>query len=218
MKYAEVVIAGNTYLAQRATTAGAKRIKIIPTVVDLKRYTASTEQKGNQFVIGWIGTKSTFEKHLLLIKDWLIKAQQLLNVELHVIGITKTEVFIGDVVQLIPWTEDTEVAHISKFDVGIMPLQDSPWERGKCAYKIIQYFAMGVPVIASDVGMNAEVCLHGETGFLANTEEEFIDALKILIADEAARKEMGLKGRKLVEKTFNVEVTSKTLINIILHN
>ncbi|QBO58372.1 glycosyltransferase [Chryseobacterium salivictor] len=217
MKYAEVVIAGNAYLAQRATDAGAKHTEIIPTVVDLKRYTVRSEKKEDVFVIGWIGTKSTFEKHLLSIKDWLIKAQQLLNVELHVIGITKTEVFLGDHVKLIPWTENTEVAHLSKFDVGIMPLRDSPWERGKCAYKIIQYFAVGIPVIASDVGMNAEVCINGETGFLANTEEGFLGALKFLITHEDTRKEMGMKGRKVVEKTFNVEATSKILTNIILN-
>lgn len=216
MKYAEVVIAGNTYLAQRATDAGAKQTEIIPTVVDLTRYPKRSKKRQDKFVVGWIGTPSTFDKHLLLIKDWLIKAQQLLNVELHVIGITKSEVFMGGHIKLIPWTENTEAARLSEFDVGIMPLKDSPWERGKCAYKIIQYFAMGIPVIASDVGMNAEVCLNGETGFLANTEEEFLDALKFLITHEDVRNEMGMKGRQVVEKTFNVEASSKILTNIIL--
>ena len=217
MKYAGVVIVGNRYLAQRALDAGAKHIEIIPTVVYLKRYAVPSKEKKDPFVIGWIGTRSTFEKHLLLIKDWLIKAQQLYRVELHLIGVAKTEVFLGDHVKLIPWTEDTEVAQLSRFDVGIMPLKDSSWEQGKCAYKIIQYLAMGIPVIASNVGMNAELCIPGETGFLANTEEEFLNAMKVLINDEAVRKEMGRKGRALVEKTYNLEVSSKILTNIILN-
>lgn len=217
MKYAGVVIAGNRYLAQRAKDAGAKHIEIVPTVVDLKRYEVPGKKKEGPFVIGWIGTSSTFEKHLLLIKDWLIKAQQLYGVELHVIGVANTEVFLGDHVKLIPWTEDTEVAQLARFDVGIMPLKNSPWEQGKCAYKIIQCLALGIPVIASKVGMNAEVCIPGETGFLANTEQEFMDALKVLINDESARKEMGRKGRALVEKTYNLEVSSKILTNIILN-
>lgn len=216
IKHAEVVVVGNGYLAQYALDAGAKKVETVPTVVDLKRYVLQSKKLKDSFVIGWIGTKSTFEKHLLLIKDWLLKAQHLYRVELHLIGVTQTEVFLGDQVKLIPWTEDTEVAHLSSFDVGIMPLKDSPWEQGKCAYKIIQYLSVGVPVIASKVGMNAEVCLPGRTGFLADTEQDFLNALKVLIHDEATRKEMGRNGRALVEKTYNLEVSSKILTNIIL--
>ena len=217
MKHAEAVIAGNSYLAKRAEKAGAKKVVVVPTVVDLERYAPlALPKKEGKFIIGWIGTKTTFEKHLLSIKDWLLKAQDLFDLEIHIIGITENHIYLGDHVKLIPWTEETEVAAISTIDVGIMPLRNSPWEEGKCAYKIIQYMACGKPVIASDVGMNAEVCLNGETGFLADSEEEFLAALRFLINNKTSREHMGKKGRTLVEKSFNIEKTSQVMTELIL--
>lgn len=225
MKYADVVIAGNSYLAKRALEAGAKNIKIIPTVVDLARYPTpdfksntqfSPDNDNHQMIIGWIGTKSTFEKHLLLIKDWLIKAQEIFDVKVQIIGITHTDRFIGNNVHLTPWSEHSEVAHIKNFDIGIMPLQNTSWEEGKCAYKIIQYLACGKPVIASNVGMNSQLCINGETGFLADTEEEFLQALHTLLNDKELRIEMGKNGRALVEQNYNLEITSSELVKILL--
>lgn len=215
MKHADVVIAGNSYLARRASEAGAQKIEIIPTVVDLDRYPAPQYETEGKFVVGWIGTKSTFEKHLLSIKDWLLKAQDLYDIEIHIIGITASEVFLGDHVKLVPWAEETEAEALSKIDVGIMPLRNSPWEEGKCAYKIVQYMACGKPVIASDVGINSELCVAGKTGFLADSEGDFLRALKTMIGDEKLRKDMGRRGRALVEEKFNLAVTSAHLTNII---
>lgn len=217
MKHAEVVFAGNSYLANRAEKAGAKKVVVVPTVVDLKRYVPlPLSINDKKFIIGWIGTKTTFEKHLLSIKDWLIKAQNHFNIEIHIIGITSNNVFLGDHVKYVPWTEETEVEAICNIDVGIMPLRHSPWEEGKCAYKIIQYMACEKAVIASDVGVNAEVCLNGETGFLADTEEEFLAALRYLINNKTSRENMGKKGRTLVENSFNIEKTSKVMTELIL--
>lgn len=224
MKYAEVVIAGNTYLAERAAKAGAKRIVIIPTVVDLRRYDQVNKKFENKeiaqngedrVVVGWIGTKSTFEKHLLFIKDWLIKAQKIYDIELHIIGINVNTASLGDHVKLIPWSEDTEVENISNFDIGIMPLQNTSWEEGKCAYKIIQYLACGKPVIASNVGMNSQLCINGKTGYLADSEEEFLAALDLLIHDQELRREMGKTGRKLIEDQYDLQITSEKLVKVM---
>lgn len=216
MKYATVVTAGNEYLAKRAVDAGAPNIEIIPTVIDLKRYQYPEQSDDNdQVIVGWIGTKTTFEKHLLFIKDWLIKAQQLFDIQVHIIGIIESEIFLGDHVVLVPWTEETEVANLSKIDIGIMPLRNSPWEEGKCAYKIIQYMACGKPVIASNVGMNSELCINDQTGFLADSEEEFLNALGLLINNEKKRNEMGRKGRDLVENKYNLKVTSEIMIKLL---
>ena len=225
MKYGDIVIAGNSYLAKRAFEAGAINIKIIPTVVDLARYPLpdfklqsqnSQDKEEQQLIVGWIGTKSTFEKHLLLIKDWLIKAQELFNIKVQIIGITNSNCFIGDKVELVPWSEESEVEHIRNFDIGIMPLQNTSWEEGKCAYKIIQYLACGKPVIASNVGMNSQLCINGETGFLADTEEEFLNALNTLLNDKELRIKMGKRGRTLVEQNYNLEITSGEMVKILL--
>ena len=223
MKNAESVVVGNSYLEQHALYAEAKKGYIIPTVIDLERYPNPIFEVDNhnhsdshsKYIVGWIGTKSTFEKHLLLIKDWLIKAQELFPIELHIVGLPSSPIFLGKHVKYIPWSEDTEVERISQFDIGIMPLKDSLWEQGKCAYKLIQYLACGKPVIASNVGMNKDLCQHGETGFLADTEEEFLKALQVLLTDQDLRIRMGRQGRELIEEQYNVAITSKELIKIL---
>lgn len=226
MKYSSVVVAGNAYLAQYAKKSGAKKIEIIPTVIDLERYAANplplfrdgersaTEEK-KTFIIGWIGTKTTFEKHLLPCKNW-IKHLQIKHPEIHfhIIGITE-DMDLGENVKYISWTEETEVSEILKMDVGIMPLQDSDWEKGKCAYKLIQYAACGIPGIASDVGMNREVCIDGKTGFIANNEEEWMEKLLFLKNNPKKRTEMGKNARALVEEKYCIQVTAGKWIKII---
>lgn len=208
MKYSACVVAGNTYLAERARSAGAKRIEIIPTVIDLARYPVrQKEAGGTPFVVGWIGTKTTFEKHLLPCREWLKQLQlEDPGLRVHIVGIT-SDMDLGPRVQYIPWTEETEVSEILKMDVGLMPLQDSPWEKGKCAYKLIQYSACGIPGIASDVGMNREVTVPGETGILATTDEEWMQAVRTLKNNAEERLRMGQHARKKVEALYSIQQT-----------
>ena len=209
MRYSEVVIAGNSYLAERAERAGAKQIKIIPTVIDLNRYLITEKQSSFPFIVGWIGTKSTFEKHLAPCKDWMMKIlAENPDMELHIVGIPEDQGW-GNHVKWIPWKEDTEVLEIAKMDIGIMPLQDSDWEKGKCAYKLIQYGACGIPGIASDVGMNREVTLPNKTGFLATTVDEWVNSILELKDNPMKRKELGANARKLVEEKYSLQITAK---------
>ena len=105
-----------------------------------------------------------------------------------------------------PWSEATEVPLIQTFDIGIMPLTDTPWARGKCGYKLIQYMACGLPVIASPVGVNADIVEHGVNGFLADTEEEWAQAISTLLNDRELRRRMGAAGRKKVEAEYSLQV------------
>lgn len=211
MRFSDLVIAGNSYLAERAKKAGAKRIEVIPTVVDLERYAVKSDSaiENKKFVVGWMGTKTTFEKHLLPCKNWIEKIQQLdAEIEFHIVGIPEDQGF-GNHVQWIPWSEESENKEIQKMDVGIMPLQDSVWEKGKCAYKLIQYAACGVPGIASDVGMNSEVAIPNKTGFLAYSDEDWISRILQLKADREKRHYLGQHARKLVEEKYGLQVTEK---------
>lgn len=214
MKNAAVVVAGNSYLADRAKRADARKVEIIPTVIDLERYPSKIKDKSEKFVIGWIGTKTTFEKHLLPQRNWIMKLQEDEAVEFHIVGITE-DMNLGKNVKYIPWTEETEVNHIRHFDVGIMPLQDSLWEKGKCSYKIIQYFACGIPALASPVGMNKEVIVEGENGFLVQTEEEWLEKINYLKTHKEQRSRMGQKGRQDVEETFSLQATFKKWVEIL---
>jgi glycosyltransferase involved in cell wall biosynthesis len=158
--------------------------------------------------VGWIGSPSTMKylKGLMPVLERLGEevgyGLLIVNGELRI----KNEELGGKVdIKHTVWTEEGEVEAIRKMDIGIMPLPDDPWERGKCAYKLIQYMACGLPVVASPVGMNTDVVRHGENGFLASTEEEWIQALKTLILDADLRKKMGEKGLELVKERFTVE-------------
>src|SRR5206468_3457063 len=123
---------------------------------------------------------------------------------------------LGDVPsESYAWSEDNEIARIAAFDIGIMPLHDTPWERGKCAYKLLQVMAAGTPVIASPVGVNAQVVRHGINGFLANTTEEWIDALRRLAADPALRRRMGAEARRTVEDRYSTELITPRLAAIL---
>lgn len=208
MKYSSTVVAGNGYLAEYAKKSGARKVEIIPTVIDLNRYSVKESGDADPFVVGWIGTKTTFEKHLLPCRKW-IKNIQYENPDIwfHIIGITE-DMDLGSHVKYIPWSEKTEANEILKTDVGIMPLQDSLWEKGKCAYKLIQYAACGIPGIASDVGMNAEVTLNGETGFLVGSDEEWIRRILELKDNPEQRKKMGANARNLVERKYCIQVTA----------
>jgi glycosyltransferase involved in cell wall biosynthesis len=104
---------------------------------------------------------------------------------------------------------------IQKLDIGIMPLMDDAFERGKCGYKLIQYMACGLPVVASPVGINQKIIKHGENGFLASKEDEWIEAITLLIENPKLRKEMGLKGREIAEQEYAVQVTAPKIINLI---
>ncbi|MRR34164.1 glycosyltransferase, partial [bacterium] len=114
-----------------------------------------------------------------------------------------------------PWSEETEVSGINSFDVGIMPLRDDPWERGKCGYKLIQYMACGRPVVASPVGVNRAIVDHGVNGFLASSHEEWVRYLARLRDDPATRGVMGMAARRTVEAEFSLRVAAPRLLELL---
>lgn len=209
MKYSSTVIAGNQYLADRAKKAGAKRIEIIPTVIDIDRYRIKKPNNRDKIVIGWIGTPFTL-KYVESISTVLQILGEQYNVEVIIVG-AKGNVGISGNIHFIDWTEDTEVASIANFDIGIMPLIDSPWEKGKCSYKLIQYMGCAVPVVASQIGMNKEVVIEGETGFLVNTMEDWLKALELYIRFPEMRLIHGVAGRKRALEQYSLQVTHKLL-------
>jgi glycosyltransferase involved in cell wall biosynthesis len=116
----------------------------------------------------------------------------------------------------IAWSEQTEVQSIANFDIGIMPLLDEPFARGKCGYKLIQYMACGLPVVASPVGVNSQIVEHGVNGFLADTPEQWEHALQTLLTDASLRQRMGQAGRAKVEREFCIQVTGPRLAALLV--
>ena len=113
------------------------------------------------------------------------------------------------------WSESSEVALISDFDIGIMPLENSPWELGKCAYKLIQYMGCSLPVVASSIGMNKEVVDDGSNGYLVDNEKEWIEKLRILLNDSNLRKQFGKNGRRKVEQEYTLQNNVQKLISLL---
>jgi len=214
MRRADVVIAGNDYLGDRARDAGAKRIELIPTIVDTSRYAVAGTPTDRPITIGWIGSPAT-DHYLSLV----LPALQNITASGRDIRVTavgaSTAHLAGFPAEIRAWTEDTEVAEIQQFDIGIMPLPDESWERGKCGYKLIQYMACGKPVVASPVGVNAVLVHHGVNGFLARNEREWIQALELLCDDAGLRQRMGRSGREQVEQAYSLDVTAPKLEKIL---
>lgn len=216
MAKADGICVGNMYLKQRATKAGAKQIYWVPTVIDLARYPIIARQTENKTpVFGWIGSPAT-QSYLTLIAPALCKALLHCRGRLVLIGANNDILpnFSGCDVELRPWTEASEVQDICSFDVGLMPLPDGPWERGKCGYKLIQYMACGVPVIASPVGANVDIVQGSGSGLLAETDNEWFDALVALATDMESCRLYGQAGRQAVEKVYSLQAQIPELARI----
>lgn len=206
MAASTIVVAGNSYLANRAQKAGARRVRVIPTVLDTQSYSVRDPLRvGQNPVIGWIGSPSTWEEFATPMLPLLSSVAEADSAIIRAVGAAQ-DVTSSATLDIKPWSEDTEVAAIQSMDIGIMPLADSPWARGKCGYKLIQYMACGLPVVASPVGVNMDIVEHGVNGFLATTEEEWRETLTTLLRDPDLRRRMGAAGRRKVEAEYSLQV------------
>lgn len=205
MAASTIVFAGNNYLAERARNAGARDVRIIPTVVDTTRYQVISRENRTEPRIGWIGSPSTWEQYLKPMMPMLGNVAANAGAMINVVGAPPSTAQFPET-KFLPWSEETEVSLIQDMDIGIMPLDDSPWARGKCGYKLIQYMACGLPVVASPVGVNAEIVENGVNGFLARNDSEWREALMTLLNDPGLRGRMGAAGRKKVEREYSLQV------------
>ncbi len=212
---ATLVTVGNRYLADYAIGAGARRVEIVPTVVDLDNYRfALPEEEGGQsiFTIGWIGSPTT-ARYLQSIAPALAAACANGEGRVVLVGSGATEL-PGVPLDVVTWREATEVEQLRRFDVGIMPLPDEPWARGKCGFKLIQYMACSLPVVASPVGVNRELVQFEENGLLAANHSEWQQALERFKRDSAFRQSAGRSGRYLVERQYSLQVTAPRMLKL----
>lgn len=199
-----LVMAGNSYLAARAQAAGAARVEIVPTVVDARHYDHSPlPEADGRPRIGWIGSPSTWRAYMQPMLPMLSALARENNARLRAVG---AGVASTPELEALPWTEADEGRMIQAMDIGLMPLDDTPWSRGKCGYKIIQYMACALPVVASPVGVNADIVEDGVTGFLASTEAEWRNAITRLLRDPDLRRRMGAAGRKRMEERYSLQI------------
>jgi len=208
MVRARVVTVGNAYLHERAVRAGAARIERLPSVINIDNYRleerpVAGDAKISELVVVWIGSPATVH-YLDLVREPLQRLAARMLIELRVIGAPAPS-WPGVRSSPVEWAADREAELLAAGDIGIMPLRDGPWERGKCGYKLIQYMACGLPVVASPVGVNAEIVSHGVDGFLATTDDQWEHSLDRLANDPKLRADMGRRGRAKVEQSYSVQ-------------
>jgi glycosyltransferase involved in cell wall biosynthesis len=204
MAAAVAVTAGNTGLAAHARRFNSN-VTVLPSVVDTDQFRPAeppqAERSAGPFTVGWIGSPSTALYLQLLVEP----VQQLVRerpVRLLVVGGPAPAIAGVEVIEQ-PWSLVQEVPLIQQFDVGVMPLPDTPWTRGKCAYKLIQCMACGIPVVASRVGANVEA-VPPECGLLAESPEQWLAAFRRLAAEPELRQRMGTAARQWVEKKYSL--------------
>jgi len=213
MQNAALVVAGNEYLANRARAAGAKRVEILPSVVDADLY-APAPARDSGFTVGWIGSPVT-APYLEQVRPALEMLTNGGQAAVSLIGAGDAIRWGNAKVQILPWREESEIQNIQQFDVGIMPLVDEPFERGKCGYKLIQYMACGLPVVASPVGVNVQIVEHGVTGFLAESKQDWQKALVFLRENPEKRREMGMAGRAKMEREYSLQIATPKLTSLL---
>jgi len=195
----QAVVAGNKSLATFAE-ANCESVFVLPTPIDISRYMIKDYSDiSNSIVIGWIGVAGSLHylKKISIILQQI--AKEFKNIQLKIVSNEFIDIPGVSIIKE-QWNLETETEHLRSFDIGIMPLTDSLWARGKCGYKILQYFGAGVHVIASPVGINTEFIKHGDNGLLAGSDQEWIESLRLLIKSHQTRKKIGMLGRKELEK------------------
>ena len=208
---AAAVCAGNAYLGDYAARAGASAM-ILPTVVDIDQYVPAKTRADRPLTIGWIGSPTTwaFVRPLLPLLSELCRDR---SVRVSAVGAgAAAEADRFDGLTFVPWSEASEIASVQAMDIGIMPLPDEPWARGKSGYKLVQYMACGLPVVASPVGVNGDIVADGVSGLLATDLDQWRAAVIRLIDDPGLRAAIGRAGRARAVDAYSLQTHAPRLI------
>ncbi len=211
----DAVVAGNTFLAEHARRCvPAARVEVIPTCVDPRRYPLAEPSRREGIQLVWVGSASTLQGLQAVSPLWEAIGRGIPGVRLKLIC---DRFFQPPVVPVIArrWSETAEPGEIAAADIGISYLPDDLWSRGKCGLKVLQYMAAGLPVVAKPIGVHPEMVRHGETGFLAETPGQWVDAVARLAANPDLRRRMGRTGRELLEDRYSVAAWAQSWLDLL---
>lgn len=216
IKGSDVVITGNQFLKKEVLKIDpGKKVFTIPTPIDINLYPKKKEvYDTSEVILGWIGTKGNLRYLEYLDHVFKILSNRFSNLKVKVVS---NGIFESKFIPIInkPWKLEEENDDLISFDIGLMPLNNDLWSRGKCGLKIVQYLSVGLPVVCTPVGINQDIIKHGENGFWATDEKEWIEHLSILIENPELRKKMGIQGIKTVQDGYSLEVNSKKYLQIL---
>ena len=211
------VSCGNPYLAAFARQFNSQ-VVFNPTTIDttdLHNAEKIQPLQKEKITIGWTGSHSTL-KYLNSIESVLLELEKkYTNIEILVVANQRPELHLTSL-KFLPWSKDTEVADLLKMDIGIMPLPNDEWTKGKCGFKALQYMAMKIPAVVSRVGVNDTLVDHGVNGFHATSNEEWLESLMLLINDKILRTKMGEAGRKKIIAQYSIASNTSTFLSLFL--
>jgi len=213
IKRSKYVISGNSFLADFALRYN-RSVVVIPTPIDTDKYSPGTRDTADRIIVGWIGSATTLDFLEPMSDTFARLTKEFSGIKFKIVG---GDFSINGLYNIIskPWSQDEEIEDLKGFDIGIMPMPDNDWTRGKCGFKAILYMSMGIPCVCSSVGMNNEIITDGINGFLADREEEWMEKLSCLIRDAELRKRLGDAGRKTVMEKYSLKANAPKYIDII---
>lgn len=207
----DYVIAGNNFLKNYALRLN-KAVSVIPTSIDTDKYKPAASNNPNaHLTLGWIGSTTTVKYLDMLSEVFNALFLKYDHIRLLIVG-GKWNKLKSAKIHCKEWDLESEIDSLRLFDIGIMPLLDDEWSKGKCAFKIIEYMSVGIPVVASAVGMNKEVIQDGDNGFLASNSEEWLKKISLLMDDAGLRIVIGKAGRKTAEEKYSLKVNAPRFI------
>jgi glycosyltransferase involved in cell wall biosynthesis len=211
IRWAQIVTCGNRTIAEYVESKGGQA-RIIPTVVDTERFRLQPERiERDPPVVGWIGTHSTLQ-YLETIFPALQELARSTRFQLKIVGAGKREIALPGVeVESLDWNMEREIEDFQSFDIGLYPIADDEWSKGKSGFKAIQYMAVGIPYVVSPVGACTEIGEPEVTHLLASTKDEWVEALRHLIADRELRMRMGQAGRRHATEHYTLEIQADKL-------
>jgi glycosyltransferase involved in cell wall biosynthesis len=210
------VVVGNEYLAAYARQHNSS-VTVIPTAVDTERFVprrVDSPAESRPLVVGWIGSPTTFP-YLEALAPVLREVATRHEFVLKVSGAGRPVRFPGVTVEEAPWSMADEVRLFNTCDIGVYPLTDDEWSKGKCGFKAIQCLACGVPVVAAAVGVNRDIVEDGVNGFLASSAAEWVAKLERLLTDAPLRARMAAAGRRTIEERYSLQVTAPQLAAVL---
>ncbi len=209
------VVAGNRFLAE--TAEAPEKTTIIPTAVDTDRWSVqpTREARGREVVVGWTGLSCNY-RHLALACKPIARALRRTGARFVVISDRRPPSELADLrPRFVPWRAESEIEDLARLDVGVMPLPDGPYERGKCAFKLIQYMALGRPALASPVGTNCEVVTDASDGFLPCDQNAWEEELVSLIEDPELRAQVGGRARQRVQAAYSIAAVVPRYLQVL---
>lgn len=211
-RLATAVTVGNDALADFARKR-AREVHVVPSTVSLRQYAIAPKPPPDVPTLGWTGSHSS-ARYLERLREPLAELAARRRFRFVVIG-AEGVALPGVSVEFHPWRAATEVEDLATLDVGVMPLDDDEWARGKCAMKAVQYMGLGIPAVVSPVGANTALVRDGDNGFLASTHQEWVRSLEKLLTDPGLRSRLGAAARKTVERGFSAEAQAPRLARIL---